>query len=313
MSSGIFLRFAATSALVCFLACSARDSFAQSDASSKARPAATVSKVHAADQAAIEGVLQSLTKAIAARDAKLLAANWTAEGEFENAAGLVLSGREALESGFAELFARTPEASAEIRSATLRFVSPDTAIGEGHVTVRRGPAQPSMEASYDALFVRDGDTWRLAQFTESSVEEASIQDLAWLIGEWNTASDQGVEIRTTYSWDKNEKFIQLRFARKEADLALSGTQMIGIDPATGLIRSWIFESDGGIGEAHWTRDGDHWILDANGTLVDGSTLQETNVLRRINGDTFTFQSIDRLLDGEPLPDLPPTKLTRVKP
>ena len=93
---------------------------------------------------------------------------------------------------------------------------------------------------------------------------------------------------------------------------LSGTQVIGVDPATGELHSWTFEADGGVGEADWSRDGDHWVLDAAGTLTDGGTLTETNVLRRINDDTLTWQSVDRLLDDETIPDLAPVKVSRIK-
>jgi hypothetical protein len=76
--------------------------------------------------------------------------------------------------------------------------------------------------------------------------------------------------------------------------------------------SWTFEANGGIGEADWNRDDEHWVLKAAGTLSNGSTLKETNVLRRINDDTFTWQSVNRTLNGRPLADLPPVKIARIK-
>jgi len=36
------------------------------------------------------------------------------------------------------------------------------------------------------------------------------------------------------------------------------------------------------------------------------------VLRRVNDDTFTWQSINRLLDDKEIADLPPVKVTRIK-
>ena len=121
-------------------------------------------------------------------------------------------------------------------------------------------------------------------------------------------------IRTSYAWAPGETFLQARFAieEDEAALALSGSQVIGIDPATGALHGWTFGADGGIAEADWFPDGDHWVLEAAGTLADGRTLTETNILRRVDYDTFTWQSVDRLLDDAPLPDLPPVKVTRVK-
>jgi hypothetical protein len=48
-------------------------------------------------------------------------------------------------------------------------------------------------------------------------------------------------------------------------------------------------------------------------MPDGGALSETNILRRVNADTFTWQSIDRTLDDAELADLAPVKVTRVKP
>ena len=55
-----------------------------------------------------------------------------------------------------------------------------------------------------------------------------------------------------------------------------------------------------------------WVLHSADLRREGRSLTETNILRRINGDTFTWQSIDRHLGDETLPDLAPVKVTRVK-
>jgi uncharacterized protein (TIGR02246 family) len=287
-------------------------SAAQPDKKSPGQPSAA-SEARAADRAAIREVIGSFAKAFEARDAKALAAHWTAEGEYRNAQGLTVQGREALEKGFANFFAKTPEVTAEVRPEGLRFLSRDSGIEEGTVTIRRGPTNPATNARYSALVVREGESWRLAQLSESAAEEkTTIEDLGWLIGQWKSTRGEGAEIQSRYSWAPGKKFIQVQFLIKEKDLALSGTQVIGVDPATGLLHSWTFEAGGGIGEADWARDGDHWVLDASGTLADGRSLTETNVLRRVNEDTFTWQSVDRTLDDEELADLAPVKVTRVK-
>ena len=86
--------------------------------------------------------------------------------------------------------------------------------------------------------------------------------------------------------------MNVQFTLKEETLNLSGRQIVGVDPATGGIRSWTFEANGGVAEADWRRDGDNWVLDSEGTLPDGRTIKQTNVLRRINDDTVTWQSVD---------------------
>jgi uncharacterized protein (TIGR02246 family) len=257
--------------------------------------------------------MQSFVKAFQARDPRALAALWTAGGEFRNVQGLEVHGRDALEKGFTSFFAATPEVTAEVRPDPVRFLARDAAVEEGAVTVRRGRVEPTTHARYRALFVREDGQWRLAELHESPGAGPSVEDLGWLVGEWRSAGGQGAEIRTTYAWAPNRRFLQVQFTIREKTLSLSGTQVIGVDPATGTIRTWTFEADGGVGEADWHRDGDHWVLDASGTSTDGRVLAETNILRRVNDDTFTWQSIDRTLDDDALPDLPPVKVTRVKP
>jgi len=187
------------------------------------------------------------------------------------------------------------------------------AVSEGIASVRRGPADAAQRARFSASLVRENGQWRIAQFREDSKVGDSVEDLSWLIGQWKSQDKQGAEIMTKYGWAPNKKFLLATFTRQEKSLALSGDQVIGVDPATGTLHSWTFEANGGIGEADWQRDGDHWVLHVVGTLANGKTLKETNVLRRINNDTITWQSAERTLDDVEIPDLPPVKVFRVKP
>jgi uncharacterized protein (TIGR02246 family) len=265
------------------------------------------------DRAAVRAAMAAFVKAFESRDPKALAAQWTSGGEFHNAAGVSVRGKDTLEKAFALFFSKTPDVKAQVKPESLRFPSRDTAIEEGIVSVRRGPAEPTTKAHYRVLLVREDNRWRFAQLEESAGPPPSAEDLDWLVGEWKSIAGQGAEIHTTYSWTPNKKFLNVQFAIKEKALAaLGGHQVIGVDPETGSLHTWTFEANGGVGEADWHRDGDHWVLEATGTLSDGRTLTETNVLRRINDDTFTWQSVDRQLGDTELPDLAPVKVTRVK-
>lgn len=267
---------------------------------------------HAAARTAIRAAMDSFAQAFEAGDAKALAAHWTTEGEYQNEDGHSLRGRGNLEQAFANLFANSRERSARVTPVSLRFLSDSSAIDEGKVVVRNGPVGARKRTRYEALFVREDGKWRIAMLTEFADNETTLDDLAWLIGQWKSTAGKA-DIVTTYAWDPNKKFIHVDFKITEQEgLSLHGTQIIGIDPATGGIRSWTFEANGGVGEADWTPDGDHWELSAAGSLPDGRTLTETNVLRKINNDTFTWQSVYRLLDDEPIPDLPPVRVERVK-
>ncbi|MDB5336237.1 MAG: hypothetical protein JWN70_1856 [Planctomycetaceae bacterium] len=278
----------------------------------KVPPPPAAVDARAKDRSAIRETLGSFAKTFESRDAKKVAAYWTAEGEHQTTHGATVRGREALEKAFSEYFAVTPEVQAELQPSALRFISKDSAIEEGLVTIRHGATESPTHANYTAFLVREEDRWRLAILSETPNRAESISDLNWLVGEWKTTGTGGAEIRTSYSWDANKKFIHAQFSIKEGERAFSGKQVIGVDPATGAIHSWTFEANGGIGEADWSRDGDHWLLDAGGTLPDGRTLKESNILRRVNDDTFTWQSTNRLLDDNEVADLAPVKVTRIK-
>lgn len=278
------------------------------------KPKATAARdeSRATDREAIAAMLASFAKAFQTRDAEALAGHWTEQGEYDNDSGLALQGRDTLAKGFAKFFERTPEVTAELRAESLKFLGRDTVQGEGVVLVRKGPASPTTRARFSALLVREDGKWRLARLSESSDNQLSIAELGWLIGEWRATKADGAEIHTTYAWSANKKFIQVEFSLKENELALAGKQVIGLHPADGQFHTWTFEADGGVGEAVWQRDGDHWTLEVSGTLADGRQLVETNILRKINDDTLTWQSVNRRLDDVVIPDLPPVKVTRVK-
>ncbi len=276
-------------------------------------PAPTQAEDRPEDRAAIRATAQAFLKAFLARDAKAVAAHWTTEGELTNTAGMTVRGRAALEKAFAAALAATPGATATAQPESLRFLSKDAAIQVGVLTVRPGVTEPAIKTRNTSLLVREQGQWLVAQMTEEALDAVSVADLDWMIGDWKSKTGQGAEIHTTYTWAPNKQFIHGQFHIKEQGVTLSGFQVIGVDPETGALHTWSFEADGGIGESDWSRDGDHWVLEATGTLKDGSTLRETNILRRVGVDAFTWQSIDRTQDDDALADLPPVKVTRAKP
>ena len=277
----------------------------------KSPPDAAGAESRAADRQAIREAMTSFAKAFQSRDAKALASHWTTEGEHTTVRGVTIHGRPALEAGFAQFFAATPEVTAEVRPESLRFLSSGAAIEQGTVTIRKGAADAPTNSHYEVLLVQEENQWRLASLTESAAEGVSIADLDWLIGEWKSTLGGGAEIHTRYAWDANKKFIDVKFSLQEGERTLTGRQVIGVDPATGSLHSWTFEANGGVGEADWSRDGNDWVLTAAGTLPSGATLTETNILRRVSADVITWQSTSRLLDGDVIADLAPVKVTRV--
>jgi uncharacterized protein (TIGR02246 family) len=269
-------------------------------------------EVRPADRAAVADVTQGFVQAFERGDAKALAAFWTGEGEFVGGDGTSVRGRAALAKAYAGFFAKNPKVKMEVNRDSLRFLSRDTAVEEGHFKMRKDKTEAPASVRYSALYVREGGKWLLAMLREWPDDGASLRALEWLIGSWEAKGD-GVDLRTHYEWDENKAFIRVRFSIREEGRTLTGTEIIGKDPSTGRLRSWIFGSHGGFGQAVWSRDGQKWLQEAEGVQPDGSKLRATNILTRLSDDAFTWQSVNRAEDGEELPDLPPVKVTRVKP
>ena len=137
-----------------------------------------------------------------------------------------------------------------------------------------------------------------------------LQDLAWLVGDWIDESPEAT-VEATVTWTKNKTFLSYAFKVSAPGMDdLEGTQVIGWDPAAGTIRSWMFDSDGGFGEGVWSKKGDAWIVKFSQVLPDGRKASATNIYTLVDGNTFTWKSIGRKLDGEFLPNIDEVKMVR---
>jgi uncharacterized protein (TIGR02246 family) len=274
-------------------------------------PKAGAGKARQADLQAIRRISRDLLRALEKGDARAVAAFWTDEGEYVGPDGATVRGRAAIQAAYAKFLAANPKLKAEGHIDSIHFLSRDSAVEEGYLRITGGKAGQPVASRYSILYVREDGRWQMALVRDWPEEGATLMDLDWLIGTWVAKTD-GVEVRTTYSWDEGKKFIRVRFSIKEKEGTVAGTQVIGRDPRTGQLRSWLFEDDGGFGDAAWSRDGKRWVLEATGVQADGSELTATNILTPLDRDSFTWQSIDRTLDGEQQPNIPPVKVRRVK-
>ncbi len=265
----------------------------------------------AADQAAIKEAGKAFLKAFQSGDAKAMAAFWTEDGEYHSDDGTVLQGRGAIEKAYTESFAKKkPKFEGEIEVTSIRFPSKDTAIEEGYFKVKAAKEAPQA-SRYTILYVREAGKWLMAVVREWPAEGLNLRDLDWLIGTWEAKRDN-VEVRTTYEWWGDKTYLRVSITVKRDGKESTGFQMIGVNRSTGLIQSWTFDPDGSFGEATWSRDGKKWMLDSAAVLEDGSVVAGTNIITWIDNDTFTFQSVDRTINGEQAVDIPPVRVSRIK-
>ena len=266
-----------------------------------------------ADEATIRQNAEQYVESFNARDAQKLAAFWSPEAVYMNPlTGDEVVGRPAIEEQFAGIFKDAGEAKLEVDIESIEFVSPNVAIERGIARVNRPDAEPE-ESTYTAVHVKRNGAWLLDRVSEldaatgepapppSSYEH--LKELEWMLGSW-IDEDEGTTIQTDCEWTKNRNFMTRAFAVVISDqVDSSGMQIIGWDPVDKQIRSWVFDSDGGFSEGRWTSKGDRWFVQQTGTLPDGGKSSALNIFKKVDNDSFTWQSINRDVDGEVLPNV----------
>jgi hypothetical protein len=131
-----------------------------------------------------------------------------------------------------------------------------------------------------------------------------LKELEWMVGEWVDESENN-KVSANIRWADNQSYLIREYnVEIQGEKSSSGTQFIGWDPQSGQIKSWVFDSEGGHGEALWTRTADNqWVLKAQGVLRDGRPSSATQVHTIINKDSVKSSSIDRIIGGQVAPDI----------
>ena len=269
-----------------------------------------------ADKAAIEKAVASYVAAFNAGDAKALAAHWSPEGVYTSRlSGDQIVGREALEKDFAALFVEAKGAKLEVSTESIEFVSPNVALEEGTATVLR-PKDSPLQSSYCVVYVKRDGKWLIDRVSEEEELAASVshyqhlKDLEWLVGKW-IDQDGGDVIKTECQWTRNKNFITRSFTVSIKDrIDVAGMQIIGWDAARKQICSWVFDSEGGFVEGAWKQSGDRWIVTSNATLSDGKRGTFTSILRPLDKNSFGWQKVSRIVDGEILPNIDEVVIVR---
>jgi hypothetical protein len=131
-----------------------------------------------------------------------------------------------------------------------------------------------------------------------------------MVGNW-VDQDEQARIDFECSWAKNQNFLVRSFTVVVEDrFDMSGMQVIGWDAAAKGIRSWTFDSEGGFAEATWTQEGGHWFISNAGVLADGRKTTMVNVVKPVDENSFTWQTIERTVGGELLPNIDEVTIVR---
>ena len=260
------------------------------------------------EEAAIRKADEAYVKAFNKHDAKALADAWSPEAVYLNrSTGAEVIGRAAIAEQFAALFKNQPEVKLELSVGSIQFVSPNVAVEHG-IAKTLAPKVAPEDIEYNAVFVRRDGQWLLDRVTDKAKEVApssyeQLKPLEWMIGRW-VDKDGNVDIKTECQWTKNRSFITRSFTvAVQGQINMSGMQFLGWDPVAKTIRSWTFDSDGGFAEATWTYTKGRWFIQNKGVMADGRKASMVNVIKRADENSFTWQTVERTVGGELLPNI----------
>lgn len=271
----------------------------------------------AGDEAAVRATLETISKALAAGDTVALSALWTVDGDYIGVDGSLCKGRENLKNRFNAILAGRGKQEVDLAPENIRFLTSTVALVEGLVRRKDGIEGPKPETRFSMVMQKLDSNWMISSVTEAPLQAQSsidpLADLAWIVGDW-AAENKGGSVHMSAAWAPHKNFIVCTYEMKKAADApgQESKQIIGWDPRAEQPISWHFDSAGGYGYGTWVKKDKQWLVDASGVDRDGSTNSATNVITIGDNDNFSWQSVNRSLNGLSYNDTEPLKVHRVK-
>jgi hypothetical protein len=122
-----------------------------------------------------------------------------------------------------------------------------------------------------------------------------MQELAWFIGEWvDEGGDTLVVNNVRLSADKTHLIREFSVKQVGEEL-LKGMQWIAIDPLTGTIKGWSFDTAGGRSESTWTKNGAEWLVRSKGVTSDGDESGATYIFKPLSKDRIELKIMHKVI------------------
>ena len=271
------------------------------------------------EKAIVDGV-NAFNNLYSSANAEGLAELFHDDASIINPDGNETRGKAAVAQMYAAALQESPGLKVQSKVDEVRFLTPDVARVNGESQLSSATGDASEFTRFNALLVRRDGKWKIAEIRESAAPPADVtpyerlQELEWMVGDWVDESDNS-RVQSTVRWADNQSYLVRTYKiEMQGEKGSSGTLFIGWDPQSGQIKSWLFDSNGGHGEALWTRTGEkEWVAKAQGVLRDGRPTSATQIHTIINKDSVKTSSIDRIIGGQVAPDIVDVVMVRKAP
>jgi len=124
-------------------------------------------------------------------------------------------------------------------------------------------------------------------------ELVTMGGFEWLIGDWKTKTDQGMEIQSFYKWGLNKNLINMGFKMGEYE----GRGMIYLDPTNYQVHQVGVDNRGGVAKGTWDADGDKAVARLIYTPPEGEVRRMASVHSKVDADTMKVEFYDMDEDG----------------
>src|SRR5262245_22270246 len=233
---------------------------------------------------------------------------WADDADYVDDTGTTHKGKAAVADMMKQNAAQYKGYTMKINVASVHFPRPDVALDEGSVTLT-SPDGSSDSNRYLSVWVKNGDRWQLSNVHDLSPSEKPddtaepLKQFSWLVGQWSyTGENATVNLKCRWALDEQYLVSEYEVTRAGGE-SKQVVQWMGWDPASEQIRSWVFDSDGGNGQALWERDGNTWTSQSEGVLRDGKTGTSVNSIQFVDDSHFVWTSKNREIDDMPVPDV----------
>jgi uncharacterized protein (TIGR02246 family) len=259
---------------------------------------------------------EATVKAFNAGDAAALGRMFLDTGELVDEAGAVHTGQAAITELFTGFFGKYPKATLEMLVDSARPVGGTLAVEEGQRRITTAAGETA-QVRYVAVRSKLGDRWPIASYREFAADplptpREALQGAAWIVGDWVDESPEG-RTEISFRWSDDGNFLIGDYVMSAAGAGESrSTQRIGWDPASGQVRSWTFDDDGGFTEGRWERTDEGWAVASQATMPDGTTGSATLTISVKDADHFVVRGTDRIVGDVAEPDFEMT-ITRRPP
>src|SRR5262245_52207890 len=253
------------------------------------------------DEADVHKALEAFVNAFNENDAAKLAAALTATAEFIDDDSNRVEGSKALGELFAKFFAANKGAKLQVTPEGTRTVAPGVVIEDGESVITIPDKQTQSVRKFTVVYVKVDGAWKIASIREYPEEdevvtaEERLKELEFFIGDWvDEGGDSLVQTTVKLSPDKTWLIREFSVLQKGKEL-MTGTQRIGVDPLTGTVKGWSFDSTGGYGESTWTKNGDSWLIRGTGVTPDGDAAAATYIIKPLSKDRIELKTMHKVV------------------